>query len=97
MDSKTEIAGVGEKMQYCVHELSDNTVRFAIKHHGLISDEIMGQAMLMVVKSVDILHAFFVVEERSVYWRINEEVTLPDCFLYLKEEKNRLKRSRVCR
>ncbi len=78
------IAGVGEKIQYLVHELNDNTVRFALHYPCDILPEIMEQAVLTIVNRVDVLHSSFLPGKLEAFWIVNEQIRGEDCFCFMK-------------
>lgn len=75
-----EIAGVGEKVQYLVHEMNDNTVRIALRYPGRLSAEVLAQAVAAVVSRIDVLHASFRSTPLDAYWIYNEDYSEGDFF-----------------
>lgn len=84
-------AGVGEKLQYLVHERNDNTVRLEVCYPAALSSEIMAQAVLSVVQGIDVLHSTFLVENGTAFWRENFDVTRQDCFAFKETEDDPVK------
>lgn len=87
-ESSIQKAGVGEKIQYLVHEQNDNTVRLEVNYPANLSAGIMEQAVLSVVKKIDVLHSTFFVKNGKAYWRENKDVIGADCFSAIETEDN---------
>lgn len=85
--TKREPIGVGEKIQYLSHESNDNTVRVQLSYPFRISKEVLEQAVLTVVQTIDVLHSTFIVEKGKAYWYLNETISSNDCF-EVKETEN---------
>ncbi len=83
-----EIAGAGEKVQYLVHEMNDNTVRIALRYPGRLSAEILAQAAEAVVSRVDVLHASFRSTPLDAYWIYNEDFSAGDFFALQETAEN---------
>lgn len=79
-------AGVGEKLQYLVHEQNDNTIRLEVCYPNTLSSEVMGRAVLSVVQGIDVLHSTFLVENGKAFWKENFDVTEKDCFSFVETE-----------
>ncbi len=75
-----EIAGAGEKVQYLVHEMNDNTVRIALRYPGRLSAEVLAQAVAAVISRIDVLHASFRSTPLDAYWIYNEDYSEEDFF-----------------
>lgn len=85
-NSNMQKAGVGEKLQYLVHEQNDNTVRLEVCYPNMLSAEVMGQAVLSVVQGIDVLHSTFLVENGKAFWKENFDVMEKDCFSFVETE-----------
>lgn len=79
-----EIAGVGDKLQYLVHEMNDNTIRFALLYPQRLSGEAMERAAQAVVEGADVLHSTFVPGNLEAYWQANLNLS-PDAYFTLME------------
>ena len=82
--SKRKRAGTGERMQYLVHSVNDNTIRFVLCYPGLIDAQALRDAMLLLVGSVDVLHASFRSGRVGASWRVHREVDESSCFLHVR-------------
>lgn len=79
-NSEMKTIGVGEKLQYLVHESNDNTVRCQLLYPGCISEKNMETAVLYIVQHIDVLHSSFISKNGKQYWKINSDVSGKDCF-----------------
>ena len=79
-DQKLIPAGSGEKMQYVAHLFNDHTMRFVLRFPGQLDPEILRDAMLTLVSSVDILHASFIPNAFGAKWQIHDDICAEDCF-----------------
>ena len=79
-------AGVGEKMQYLVHEHNDNTIRFILFYPAGVDAARMARAACALANSVDVLHASFRAGSMDAHWEIHDDVTQEDCFTLMQAE-----------
>lgn len=80
-------AGVGEKMQYIVHEFNDNTIRFVLRYPERLDADALRLATVALVSSVDVLHASFEAGRLSARWHVNA-VRAEDCFTHVAAAQN---------
>lgn len=76
-------AGVGEKMQYIVHDFNDNTIRFVLRYPVLLPPDMLREAALALVQRTDVLHASFVPGRMDARWQLHEP-RAEDCFAFLQ-------------
>lgn len=76
------LAGIGETMQYVVHDYNDNTIRFILRYPGPVDAEILQNAVQAVVFSVDILHASFHPGKLRAWWKVNASVPAESYFSF---------------
>lgn len=81
-----EIAGVGEKSQYLVHEMNDNTIRFALRYPCRLSAELMERAVYAVINGIDVLHSSFKQGGMEAYWVLCTEFSKEDYFSVTETE-----------
>lgn len=90
------LAGVGETMQYAVHDYNDNTIRFILCYPGAVDAAILRQAVKAVVMSVDILHAAFKPGKLRGRWLVNQDVPEDSYFTYTQAEDDLMAAAIAC-
>lgn len=83
---KKQLAGIGEKIQYLVHDFNDNTIRFVMRYPGRIHSQILCDATKALVESVDVLHASFHTADSEAYWLVHEDYDVNDYFQILETQ-----------
>lgn len=77
---RKQTADIGDKVQYLVRDFNDNTIRFMVQYPGRVASDVLRDAIRVIVESVDVLHASFVVEDSDAYWLIHEDYEEQDYF-----------------
>lgn len=85
---KIMLAGSGEKAQYLVHSLNDNTIRFVLHYPDRIQAVCLCEAAKVLAGSVDILHASFYSGSLNAYWHVNRTYDTMDYFTYQETDGN---------
>lgn len=88
--SRTQKADIGDKVQYLVRDFNDNTIRFMIRYPGRVASDVLRDATMTVVESVDILHASFMVGDSDAYWMIHDDYEERDYFQVVDTEDDPL-------
>lgn len=78
-------AGAGEKLQYSVHPFNDNTIRFVLRYPGMLRQDVLRQAVVDVIRAVDVLHASFIARKTRAYWAVSREIP-EECFTCCRTE-----------
>lgn len=90
------LAGIGETMQYVVHDYNDNTIRFILRYPGELEAAILRQAVKAVVFSVDILHATFKPGAIRAWWKVNQDVPEDSYFTHMQVEEDPMEAAVAC-
>lgn len=85
---KTKPADVGDKLQYLVHEYNDNMVRFLVHYPGVVDAKVLCAAVKTIIEKVEVLHGSFFTDAKNAYWRINEDYTESDFFVFEKTDED---------
>ncbi|MBP3452291.1 MAG: hypothetical protein J6M20_01070 [Clostridia bacterium] len=80
------LAGIGETMQYIVHDYNDNTIRFILRYPGAVDAAILSRAVEAVVFSVDVLHASFKPGKLRGWWKVNDALPQESYFTHIQTE-----------
>lgn len=64
-------AEYGERTQYLARKAYDNTIRFALFYPGVLREQPMKQAVVELIRRIDILHSSFQTVVYRAVWRVH--------------------------
>ena len=67
-DSSRYRAGVGERVQYLVHDFNDNTIRFILHYPGIPDSAVLSLAVKAVIDEAVVLHSSFGTGPVHAFW-----------------------------